>query len=166
MGLLWPECRTWHHSALLNLIQFALAHQSSLSRALCRAFLPSSRSTLPPTLVLSAVLISVLSIPSSRLLIKIINRTGLNTEPWGTPLVSDHQLDLTPFTTTLWAQPSKSVFYPAKYRPIQIKSIYFLQEDAVGNSVKGLVKVQVDNIHNLSLIHCVGCLVVEEDQVS
>ena len=29
----------------------------------------------------------------------------------------------------------------------------FLQEDAVGNSVKGLTEVQVDNIHSLSLIH-------------
>ncbi|KAF1466761.1 Conserved oligomeric Golgi complex subunit 5, partial [Megadyptes antipodes antipodes] len=37
--------------ALLNLIQLALAHRSSLSRSLCRAFLPSSRSALPPNLV-------------------------------------------------------------------------------------------------------------------
>ncbi|PKU45971.1 hypothetical protein llap_3739 [Limosa lapponica baueri] len=36
--------------ALLNLIPLALAHQSSLSRFLCRAFLPSNRSTLPPQL--------------------------------------------------------------------------------------------------------------------
>ena len=47
MGLLWPKCRT-RHLALLNLIQLALAHQSSLSRSLYRAFLPSSRSTLLP----------------------------------------------------------------------------------------------------------------------
>jgi len=35
----------------------------------------------------------------------------------------------------------------------------------VGNSVKGLTKVQVDNIHTLSLIHQVGHLVIEADQV-
>jgi len=29
----------------------------------------------------------------------------------------------------------------------------FLQEEAVGNSVKGFNKVQVDDIHSLSLIH-------------
>ncbi|PKU42313.1 hypothetical protein llap_7381 [Limosa lapponica baueri] len=34
---------------------------------------------------------------------KDIKRTGPNTEPWGTPLVTSCQLDLTPFTTTLWA---------------------------------------------------------------
>ncbi|KAK4821248.1 hypothetical protein QYF61_016547 [Mycteria americana] len=50
------------------------------------------------------------SIPSSRSLIKILNRTGPKTEPWGTPLVTGCQLDLTPFTTTLWAQPSSQFF--------------------------------------------------------
>jgi len=29
----------------------------------------------------------------------------------------------------------------------------FLQEDAVGNSVKGLTKVQLENNRSLSLIH-------------
>jgi len=35
----------------------------------------------------------------------------------------------------------------------------------VGNSVKGLTKVQVDDIHSLSLIHYTGHLVIEGDQV-
>jgi len=35
----------------------------------------------------------------------------------------------------------------------------------VGNSVKGLTKVQVDNIHSLSIIHQMGHLVTEGDQV-
>ncbi|KAK4807043.1 hypothetical protein QYF61_018384 [Mycteria americana] len=109
MGLLWPKCRTLH-LALLNLIQLTSAHRSSLSRSLCRAFLPSSRSTLPHNLVSSANLLRVHSIPSSRSLIKILNRTGPNTEPWGTPLVTGHQLDLTPVTTTLWARPSSQFF--------------------------------------------------------
>jgi len=36
----------------------------------------------------------------------ILNRTGLNSDPWATPLLTGRQLDLTPFTTTLCAQPS------------------------------------------------------------
>ena len=44
--------------------------------------------------------------PSSRSSVKILNRTGPSTDPWGTPLVTGRQLDLTPFATTLWAQPS------------------------------------------------------------
>ena len=98
------------HLALLNHIQLALAHRSSLSRSLCRAFLPSSRSTLPPNLVLSANFLRVHSNPSPRSLIKILNRTGPNTKPWGTPLVTGRQLDFTPFTTTLWACPSSQFF--------------------------------------------------------
>jgi len=54
------------HLALLNLIQLALAHRSSLSRSLCRAFLPSSRLTLPPNLVSSTNLLREHSVPSSR----------------------------------------------------------------------------------------------------
>ncbi|KAK4828214.1 hypothetical protein QYF61_024648 [Mycteria americana] len=45
------------------------------------------------------------------------------------------------------------VLYPAKSTPIQAMSSQFLQENAVGNSVKGFTEVQVDNIHSLSLIH-------------
>ena len=43
--------------------------------------------------------------PSS---IKVLNRTGPSTNPWEIPLIS--QLDLTPFPTTLWAQPSRQFF--------------------------------------------------------
>ncbi|XP_064559280.1 uncharacterized protein LOC135442937 [Zonotrichia leucophrys gambelii] len=39
------------------------------------------------------------------------------------------------------------------------------QEDAVGDSVKGIAEVQIDNIHSLSCIHQVGDLVIEGDQV-
>ena len=35
----------------------------------------------------------------------------------------------------------------------------------MGNSAKGLTKVQVDNISSLSLIHWAGHLVIEGDQV-
>ena len=45
------------------------------------------------------------------------------------------------------------VLYAVKSTPIQTMGSWFLQEDAVGNSVKGLAKVQIDNIHSLSLIH-------------
>ncbi|KAK4822320.1 hypothetical protein QYF61_013019 [Mycteria americana] len=45
------------------------------------------------------------------------------------------------------------VLYPAKRTPVQARSSQFLQENAVGNHVKGFTKVWVDNIHSLSLIH-------------
>ena len=45
-------------------------------------------------------------------------------------------------------------------------SIQFLQEDAVGKGVKVFTKVQVDDIHSLSLIQQAGHLLIERDQVS
>lgn len=67
MGWLWPKCRT-QNVALLNLIQLAFAHGPSLSRFLCKAFLPWSRTTFLPNLVLSANILRLHSMPSSRLL--------------------------------------------------------------------------------------------------
>jgi len=51
-------------------------------RSPCIAFLPSSRLTLLPNLVSSANLLRVHSTPSSNSLIKMLNNTGPNTEPW------------------------------------------------------------------------------------
>ncbi|KAK4821026.1 hypothetical protein QYF61_012112 [Mycteria americana] len=45
------------------------------------------------------------------------------------------------------------VLYPGKSTPVQAMSSQFLQENAAGNNVKGFTKVQIDNIHSLSLIH-------------
>ncbi|KAK4823675.1 hypothetical protein QYF61_005646 [Mycteria americana] len=45
------------------------------------------------------------------------------------------------------------VLYPAKSTPVQAMGSQFLQENAVGNRVKGFTEVQIDNIHSLSLIH-------------
>ncbi|PKU36237.1 rna-directed dna polymerase from mobile element jockey-like [Limosa lapponica baueri] len=41
----------------------------------------------------------------------------------------------------------------------------FLQEDTVGDCIKGFTKVQVNNIHSLSLIHQAGHFIIEGDQV-
>lgn len=43
-------------------------------------------------------------------------------------------------------------FYPVKNAPVQAMSNQFLQEKAVGNSVKGSTKIQASNIHSISFI--------------
>jgi len=43
--------------------------------------------------------------PLIQVIDEALNKTRPKTEPWGTPLVTRHQLDLTPFTTPLCAQP-------------------------------------------------------------
>jgi len=48
--------------------------------------------------------------PSSRSSIKILNRMGSSANLRGTSVVTIRQLDLTPFTTFLWAWPSSQFF--------------------------------------------------------
>lgn len=51
------------------------------------------------------------STPSSRSPVKVWNRMGPSTNPWGAPLLTSHHLDLSPFTTTtLWAWPCSQFF--------------------------------------------------------
>lgn len=49
-------------------------------------------------------------------LIKMLNRTGPSTEPWGTQFVTHHQLDL---ATTLWVWPSSLFFTHWTVHPIK-----------------------------------------------
>lgn len=64
-----------------------------VSPSICKAFQPSSTSTVQPNLLLR-----VYTIPSSSPLIKAVNKTDPKTELWGIQLVSWCQMDLTPFT--------------------------------------------------------------------
>lgn len=65
---------------------------------------PSGRPTVTPTLVSSANWWKLHLIPLPRLLIKILSRSGLSTEPWRTSLVTGHQLAGTLFTCVLKAE--------------------------------------------------------------
>lgn len=73
---------------------------------------------------------------------KNVKQNCCNTEPWGTPLVSRHQPDLTPFTMAPCTHPSS--LYPVDSTSVQPTSSQFLQENAVGNSIKCFAKVQVN----------------------
>ncbi|RMB99641.1 hypothetical protein DUI87_23894 [Hirundo rustica rustica] len=54
---------------------------------------------------------------------------------------------------------------PAQSAPVQGMGCQLFQKGAVGNSVKGLAEVQIDNIHSLPCIHQVGHLFIKGDQV-
>ena len=75
------------------------------------ALLPTGRSASPANVVSSANLLRVHSMPSTRPSVMILNRTGPDSDPWGKPLVTCHQLALTPFTTTLWASFSRRILW-------------------------------------------------------
>ena len=106
LGLPWPMCRTLH-LILLNLMRFTQAHFLSLSKSLWMVFQPSSLLTAPLSLMSSANLLKVHSIPLSMSRMKILTSTGPSNDPWGTPLVTSLHLDIAPLTTSLWMQPSK-----------------------------------------------------------
>ncbi|RMC20150.1 hypothetical protein DUI87_00996 [Hirundo rustica rustica] len=59
----------------------------------------------------------------------------------------------------------KPVPNPAKSAPVQAVGCQLIQEYAVGDSVKGLAEIQIDNIHSPSCIHQAGHLVIKGDQV-
>ncbi|PKU45443.1 wd repeat-containing protein hypothetical protein [Limosa lapponica baueri] len=57
------------------------------------------------------------------------------------------------------------VFNPVESPPVQAMGSQFLQEDTVGDCIKDLTKVQVNNVHSLSLIHQAGHFVIEGDPI-
>ncbi|KAK4825912.1 hypothetical protein QYF61_003407 [Mycteria americana] len=126
MGLLWPKCRT-QHLALLNLIQFALVHRSSLSS------LPTLKQINTPThLSVICKLESALN-PLVQIIDKDIKQnwpqhralgnTTCDRLPTGVNSIHHHSL----------GSAIQPVFYPAKSTPVQAMSSQFLQENAMGN---------------------------------
>lgn len=101
-------CRALQFS-LLNFTRFLSAPFSSLSRFLWMAAQPSHISATPPSFLLSTDLLRIYSAPSSRCVMKMLNRTGTSLTPWGTLLVTDVQLVSIPLITTLAFQ---EVFTP------------------------------------------------------
>jgi len=87
-----------------------------------------------------------------------------STNPWGTPLVTSHHLDLTPHSHHSLGPALQSVLHPAKSVRVQATGCQLPQENTLGDSVKGFAEVQVDYINSLSLIDQLGQLVIE-DQV-
>jgi len=100
-GVFFYICRILHFP-LLNM-RFQSAHVYSLSRCLWMAAQPSGISATPPCCVSSANFLWIHSDPSSRSLMKTLNRIGPNIDPWGTQLVTGLQLGCIPLITTLWA---------------------------------------------------------------
>jgi len=79
--------------------------------------------------------------------------------------MTGRQLDLIPFITTLWAQPSSQCFIQRRAYLSRTWAASFPKRKTVGDSMKSFAKVKVDYINSLSLIHQTGHLVIEGDQV-
>ncbi|KAK4818679.1 hypothetical protein QYF61_017424 [Mycteria americana] len=133
MGLLWPKCRTLH-LPLLNPIQLAPAHRSSLSRSLCRALPPLRQINTPAQLGVIFKLTEGALDPFIQIIDKDIKQdwpqhralgnTACDRPPTGVNSIHHHSL----------GPAIQPVLYPAKSTPIQAMSSQFLQENAVGNA--------------------------------
>ena len=106
LGLPRLKCNTLH-LALLHLMTLSWAHFSSLSRSPSMVSLPYIILTTPVSLMSSANLLRVHSIPQSKLLIKMLKSTGPKTDTGRIPLMTS--LDVEPLTTTLLLRPSSSL---------------------------------------------------------
>src|SRR5579872_3903483 len=90
--LLCPTCITAHLSTLKLICQSA-AHSCRLSKSLCSAATSSKLATCLQSFVSSANFANLEIILLSKSLIYTKNKTGPNTEPCGTPLVTSRQCE-------------------------------------------------------------------------
>jgi len=105
------------------------------------ASLPSTVSTSPLSLVSSANLLRMHSIPSPMSLIKMLKSTGPKTVPWGTLLVTSLHLDIELLITTLCLQPFNQFLFQ---RVVHSSNPH--PSNLVRDHVKGLAEVQVNDI--------------------
>ena len=78
----------------------------------------------------------------------MLKSTGPKTDPWRTPLITSFYLDIEPFTTlTVAFQP---IPYPPAFKSIHIQ---FRDKDVVGDHVKRIAEVQVDDMSYLPFVH-------------
>ncbi|RMC19592.1 hypothetical protein DUI87_03151 [Hirundo rustica rustica] len=111
-----------------------------------RTSLSSRELTVPPNLVLSSNLLSIPSSPVPKLLMKMLKGTGPRMEPCGTPLVTGHQSEVTPFTITLCLTP-EPVAQRLHNPVIQLGAGHFVHKDPVKDNIKSFAEVQKDSIN-------------------
>ena len=158
-------CRAWH-LAFLYFMMFAWANLSSPWSSLWMASLLSSMSIALHSLVSSANLLRVHSVPLSVFLTKMLNNTGPYTDPWGMPLITGFHLDIEPFITTFWVQPSSQfLIFCVIYPSIKSMSLQFKDKDFMWDSVTCSAQVQVDDVCCCSLIHQCSNPIIEGHQI-
>jgi len=127
-------------------MRFTWAHSSSLSKSLWMAYLPSSVSAASLSLVSSQNFLRVHLVPLSTPLMKILNNIVPSTDPRGTPLVTGFHLDNELLTVTLCTQPSSQ--FLTHLTAHQTIPLQFRSKNVVGDHIKGLTEVQVnDNMY-------------------
>lgn len=93
-----------------------------------------------------------------------LTTTGASVDSWGTMPATGHQLDSVPLISTL--RPTIHVVLNLPYHPLIHPTLPTLvYEDIMGDSIKALLEVQVENIHCSPLIYTATCPIIEGNQV-
>lgn len=96
MVLFHPTCSILLLTSLMMFVVYRLLVTYNFSRSLWMAAVPFRSLTAFSSLVLSINLLRIHSVPPPGLLLKALSRIGAVIDHWGTPLVTDHQLDFSP----------------------------------------------------------------------
>lgn len=86
----------------------------------------------------------------------MVNSVGPRSEPWGTPLLTDYQPDVAPFTKTPLSNIVRPVHHPAKHKLIYLTDGCCVQKDAIRDSIKDLTEIQKDRVvtdGNYAILH-------------
>lgn len=112
--------------------------------------LPSVISTAPVSLMLSANLLRVSSIPLS-----VTDKENWSQDR-GKPLVTSFHLDIVHLTRTLWLQPSNQYIH-LNISHLKSTSLQFTDKDVVWGHIKGVAEVQADDISFPSFVQSLCC---------
>ena len=107
-------------------------------------------------------LLRVHSVPSSMSLIKMLKSTNPKRDPWGTSLAISLYLDTEPLTLAATFQP---IPYLQNSPPFKSIPLQCRDKDLVGDHVKGLAQVQVDDTSCLYFVHQCCHSITEGHQV-
>ncbi|KAF4795193.1 hypothetical protein TURU_095517 [Turdus rufiventris] len=95
-------------------------------------------------------------------LIKMLNRTDANTQPWGTSLVTGYQIHSAPFTTTL-AMAIQPEFYIASSMPVQVFPTQNGKVAIVTGGTKGIGYQTVKHLARLGMHVIIGTAAIKDD---
>lgn len=132
---------------LLNFMRLTSAHFSNVLRFLWMGTIWSMKKKLSVSnshFVSPANLMRARSVPSARLLTKVLNNIGLSIDPWDTSVVTGLWVD-TDFESL--SSSVHLVFNPPHCWPTQSVFYPFVNEDGMGDGVKGLAEFTIKNIH-------------------
>ena len=156
----WCRCRTLH-LALLNFMRFRQAQSSSLSKTLWMASLPSKK-------ISCTTQLGVISKLAGRALNPTIYVINEDIKQYWSQYGPQRDSIIYWFPFRHWAIDCNSldvaiqpIPYPSNIPSIKPVSLQCGGKNVVGDCIKGLIEIQVDNVNNSLLVHWCSFSIIE-----